>query len=194
MLIAASFIVFTTFKVKLLFKKNLKTMKNLLFPFILLLGVCLLTTSCKDDEDDARSNSAVINGSTITLTEGTLTTFGDNGNGSYDWDVTLTSGDLDLDAYTGTGSFVYLDLNTNSADGLVSGTYNWSADRDEFTIVDGDAGLNFNLATYESDYQMSATGGTVVVNVGDNETEFDVNLTMTDGGTVTAYYKGALTQ
>ncbi len=194
MLIAASFIVFTTFKVKLLFKKNLKTMKNLLFPFILLLGVCLLTTSCKDDEDDARSNSAVINGSTITLTEGTLTTFGDNGNGSYDWDVTLTSGDLDLDAYTGTGSFVYLDLNTNSADGLVSGTYNWSADRDEFTIVDGDAGLNFNLATYEADYQMSATGGTVVVNVGDNETEFDVNLTMTDGGTVTAYYKGALTQ
>jgi hypothetical protein len=168
-------------------------MKNLLFPLILLLGVALLTTSCNDDEDDARANAADINGTTVTLTEGLLGTFGENGNGSYDWDVTLTTGGLDLDAYTGTGSFVYLDLNTNSADGLVSGTYNWAADRDVFTIVDGDAALNFDLATYNADYQMSATGGSVVVTVGDNETEFDINLTLADGETLTAYYKGALT-
>ncbi len=169
-------------------------MKNLLFPLILLLGVSLLTTSCKDDDDDGpRANTVQVNGVTETLTQALLEEYGDNGNGSFDWDITLITDGFDLVNYSGAGSILYLDLNTNSADGLVSGTYNWSADRDVFTIVDGGMTLGYDLATETSDYEMSATAGTVVITVGDNETEFDVSLTMEDGETLNAYYKGELT-
>ena len=174
-------------------------MKNLLFPLILLLGVALLTTSCNDDEDDARANAADINGTTVTLTEAVTVTYGENYyEGSYDWDIFLTTEGLDIDitsGFSGIGSFVYLDLNTNSQGGLVSGTYNWGDiyERDAFTIVDGTVSINLDTSIETADYSMEAASGTVIVNVGESETEFDINLTMDDGEILTAYYKGALT-
>ena len=168
-------------------------MKNLLLPLILLLGLSLLTTSCNDDDDGPRANTVQVNGATETLTQALLEEYGDNGNGSFDWDVTLITDGFDLVNNTGAGSILYLDLNSSSEDGLVSGTYNWSQDREAFTIVDGSMVLAYDLVAESYDYSMEATDGTVVINVGDTETEIDVTMTMQDGETLNAYYKGALT-
>ena len=59
-----------------------------------------------------------------------LESWGENEDGSYDWDVTFTyrrlTYDSETEEYVGTGAVLLLDLNTDSAGGLVPGNYTYS--------------------------------------------------------------------
>ncbi len=172
------------------------------FNFRLILGLmCLLTLtfSCNDDDDDSFGASQfTINGVSYELNQGFLEEFGSNGTvggqESWDFDVTLTSSGITFDpnnvTFVGSGSFIYLDLNTNSPDGLVSGTYNFSGQRNVFTLVDGTAAFNVNIAAGTGN-GFEITGGTVTINTG-NVVRIEFDLTTDTNQSVTGRFSGAL--
>jgi len=116
---------------------------------------------------------------------GILEDYGENDNGSFDWDVELFGSEVN----------VYLDLNTNSADGLVEGTYTYSNVREAFTFVDGEIEFNDESASYdleESTIEIDVDGDTISIEFsgipsGDgNDTEIECEwsgtLTLESGG------------
>lgn len=96
-----------------------------------------------------------------------------------------------MDDFEGEGSAVYLDLNSDSPDGLTAGTYMWSNDREAFTIVDGEAILNANIEMETGDL-VTFIDGSVEIGVHGDETSFEFELTAEDGKKLTGNYKGAL--
>ena len=92
---------------------------------------------------------------------------------------------------TGIGSTLYLDLNTNSATGLVPGTYTYSNERAEFTWVFADAATNFNVDTGEGNY-FDAVSGTVTISVTGNNQRIVVDMLDNNGNQITTNYRGAL--
>ncbi|MAX70547.1 MAG: hypothetical protein CMC76_05515 [Flavobacteriaceae bacterium] len=106
-------------------------MKKITYLFLFLAVTSLTIQSCKKDDDGdslpSVNNEISIDGTVYSIgTTGSLESYGENQDGSFDWDVVLTSSE----------AYVYLDLNTNSSDGLVAGTYNFSENRAAFTFVD----------------------------------------------------------
>lgn len=124
-----------------------------------------------------------------------MTEYGPNGNGSFDFDVELTSSGInynDFDgSFSGIGDIIYLDLNTSLSSGLVTGTYNFSSDRNAFTFVDGGVATDFDSATATGDV-FAVVGGTVEIEIKGNETYFSWNLTISNGTTVTGEFQGIL--
>ncbi|MDA9308105.1 amino acid permease, partial [Flavobacteriaceae bacterium] len=119
--------------------------------------------------------------------------FGENADGSYDWDVYLLGDGITINSSTpvGQGAFIYLDLNTNSADGLVAGTYTYANERAPFTWVFADACASFNTSNFNcASGSYNASAGTVVISGSGNNTTIEVNLTDTSGASITASYTG----
>lgn len=169
-------------------------MKNGLF-FLLASFAILAYTGCNKDDDDALRSEFVLNGTTYSLAKGFIEDYGANGNGSFDFDVTLTSSGVNYSeaqgTFSGMGDFVYLDLNSSLETGLVAGTYNFSSDRNAFTIVDGAIGTDYdlNLGTGED---FTVNGGSVEVELIGNETRFSWSLNISNGTIVTGDFQGIL--
>lgn len=169
--------------------------KFTLLAFLGVLSLTLVMPSCKKDKDNSVKNEFVLDGKSYDLDKGFLIDFGDNGNGSFDFDVVLSSSTINYsDAtgyFNGVGDFIYLDLNSSSDAGLVSGTYNFSSNRDVFSFVDGQVAIGYDIGTLTGE-DFEVNGGTVEVEVNGNEVTIDCNLTLSGGGTVEGNYKGTL--
>lgn len=156
---------------------------------ILLCLTAMLFVACGGDSN---KNEVTTNGESFSLNKGFLESYGENGNGSFDWDVTLTSSDVTYDQsqaeFEGNGTVVYLDLNTNSATGLVDGTYNYDPVRDAFTMVAGSIGFDFELNS-QTGVGFSITAGSVTI----TGEKIDFDVTLSNGNNAVGNYTGALT-
>ncbi|GJM33751.1 MAG: hypothetical protein DHS20C18_27520 [Saprospiraceae bacterium] len=166
------------------------------YSFIGLLSVTMMLQSCKKDDDSGTpKNEFTLNGESFELGKGFLAEYGENGNGSYDFDVTLTSSSITYNEisqeFNGQGDVIYLDLNTSSESGLVDGTYNFSSDREAFTMVYGEIGVDVDAMTGAGDVY-EVIGGTVTIEVDGNETLVEFDLTLSDNTKVTGRFKGVL--
>ena len=156
-------------------------MKKLFYSILFLSVISLTFQSCSSDDDNGSSitlnNEVSIDGTVYALDgTGTLESYGINDDGSYDWDVTLLST---------TGLEVYFDLNTNSEEGLVSGTYTYADDRAEFTFVYSDIS--------NEEFYYTPIEGTIVVSLDGDTTGFVFNLVAQDGTIIEGEWSGALT-
>jgi len=167
-------------------------MKHLKIALFLLLVSFVVLNSCEDDSTP--KNYFKYDGKTYSLSDGYIEDYGAN-NGSFDWDVYIVSSKLNYngDWFTGTGQVIYLDLNTSWENGLVSGTYTYSAERSTFTFVDGGVGINFNMDT-ETGTIVEIIGGTVEITITANEVLFEFNLIAEAGKTIKGRFKGVLTE
>ncbi|WP_299210933.1 hypothetical protein [uncultured Dokdonia sp.] len=173
-------------------------MKNLKLVVLFALVFNLVAVSCKSDDDNdtvASENTMTIDGEQFDVEVGFLSEFGANGDGSFDWDVVLFSDGFTIDTaeeeITGVGASLYLDLNTNSATGLVPGTYIFSNEIAEFTWVDAEGVINFNAETGNGTF-FSAVSGTVVISGTGSDQLIVANLVDANGNALTASYRGLL--
>jgi hypothetical protein len=172
-------------------------MKNLKL-ILLAIVVSLAGVSCSSDDDNnddngSSSNSMNIEGVESDISAAVLIEYGENEDGSYDWDVVLlgeglTVNNQDLD---GSGATLYLDLNTNNADGLRAGTYTFSPnyEREEFTWVAIEGCQNSDGLDCQSGYSQGQDGTVVITGSGSNTT-IEVIVTDTDGDNISANYTG----
>ncbi|NNC95805.1 MAG: hypothetical protein HKN92_09610 [Chitinophagales bacterium] len=159
---------------------------------IILSLCCVLFFACKDDEAEPK-NEFTYNNETYELNKGFIEDFDTNSNGSFDVDVFLTSSNVNFDTgvgdFIGFGDMVYLDLNTNSAGQLVTGTYNYSVTRNAFTFVDGNILTSFNFTTL-SGPEDEVVAGTVEVEAGSPESTIEFDLVTVSGLSVIGRYMG----
>lgn len=167
-------------------------MKNL--TLLTLLSMLLFLSSCKKD-DEGPSNTFTFDGNTITLANGYITNYGNNGNDSYDFDVLLTSEtiiyDQTTEEFTGNGDILYLDLNSSLSTGLEVGNYIYNEEREAFTLVDAEAILNANLEQ-ESGTEITLVGGSVEVSFDGDETILKFDLTSEENKNLKGEFKGIL--
>ena len=168
---------------------------------VVALVMSIAAISCSDDDSDSAvvvNNVMELAGQQYDIDSALLESYGENEDGSYDWDVTFLSGltyDSETELYSGDGSFLYLDLNTDSAGGLVPGIYTYSPEyvREAFkwvyagsgTYVDtDDPGVFGNFNEYSQ--------GTVTITGTDDDQTITVELSTEDGETTaTATYQGS---
>lgn len=166
-------------------------MKNV-FPALFALFVL---AACNPRDTDRRGPTEfTYNNTTYEVPNGYLIDFGANGNATYDWDLYLTSESISKGGFfglTGTGDYIYLDLNVSNPDGLLAGTYNWSATRDDFSVVVGTTALDYNLGTFEGT-AIDAVDGTVDISILGITTTITFTLTLADGNTVSGTWSGTL--
>lgn len=172
-------------------------MKN--FKVVVALVMSIAAISCSSDDDNNNNNNNTSNnvmsiaGEEFDIAAAGLENYGENEDGSYDWDVYLLGDGITINSSTpvGQGATIYLDLNTNSADGLVAGTYTYANERAPFTWVVADACASFNTSNFScTSGSYSASAGTVVITGSGNNTTIEVNLTDTSGASITASYTG----
>ncbi|MGB1242498.1 MAG: hypothetical protein ACPG49_08255 [Chitinophagales bacterium] len=164
--------------------------------FVVSLFFIALSPSCKkDDASPNNQNQFTLNEESFEISKGFIEEYGSNGNDSYDFDVSLVSSDINYNQtegdFSGTGNVIYLDLNTSSENGLVSGTYNYSDDRDTFTLVAAAVATNYDTEN-ETGSNFAVTGGSVDVDVDGSNVSFEFNLTISNNATVTGSFKGSL--
>ncbi|MFT4762028.1 MAG: hypothetical protein ACI9XO_001126 [Paraglaciecola sp.] len=92
--------------------------------------------------------------------------------------ITVANGD-----FAEMGELIYLDLNSSSETKLVTGTYIFSANRAEFTMVDASIGFGVEVVSYAGTI-IEATCGTVEVSKEGNQTVLDFSLPLAGGATV----------
>jgi outer membrane usher protein FimD/PapC len=158
-------------------------MKKLLYS-ILFVAVSLSTFQSCDKDDDNNDGGVNLNNQisiagTISNLSGvaSLESYGENTDGSFDWDVTLV----------GTSSeniSVYFDLNTNSENGLVAGTYTYSDIREAFSFVD------IYVTTGNNQNYVPIEGSVVISGSGDN-TSIVFNLSTQDDIAITGQWTGS---
>lgn len=171
-------------------------MKNL---FIALFAITAFTVcfGCEKDEpaEPVFESEFTYDGTDYELVNGYYNNLGSVGSGNYDWDVILSSKDVVINSggrLEGVGEYIYLDLNANSSENLLPGTYNWANQRDAFTLVPGsEVTVAYNIATFAGTRDR-VTGGTVTVAVDGAETTITFNLTMESGKTVSGQWRGEL--
>ena len=176
-------------------------MKNNQFFIIGVILSAFIFNSCDKDTvsrtSSGSSNYFLYDGKTYNLDKGFIENYGDNENGSYDFDVFLVSESIDYsipdEDYIGLGEVVYLDLNTSSENGLVNGKYNFSSDRDTFTLVDGLIGIKIDIITEEGEELVEIVAGEVDVSVSENNTVLDFDLTTRTNKRVTGKFNKKLT-
>ena len=125
-----------------------------------------------------------------------LESWGENGDGSYDWDVTFTTEGLSFNSeteeYVGTGAVLLLDLNTDSAGGLVPGNYTYSTERAAFKWVFAVSGTNVDTADDSAGDLLTYNQGTVTITgTGDDQTITVDILTEVVKLLATATYQGS---
>ena len=159
----------------------------------LVMSIAAISCSSDDDNNNTSNNVMSIAGVEFDIATAGLIEYGENADGSYDWDVLLFGDGITINSSTpvGQGATIYLDLNTNSADGLVAGTYTYANERAPFTWVDADACASFNTSNFNcASGSYNASAGTVVISGSGNNTTIEVNLTDTSGASITASYTG----
>ena len=175
-------------------------MKNLKL-ILLAIVVSLAGVSCSSSDDDnnngngnggTSANSMNLDGEEFDISAAVLIEYGENEDGSYDWDVVLLGEGLivDNEELDGSGATLFLDLNTNNADGLTPGTYNFSPnyEREEFTWVAIEGCQNSDGFDCQSGYSQGQDGTVVITGSGSNTT-IEVTVT-TNGGNISANYTG----
>ncbi|MDP5078062.1 MAG: hypothetical protein NWQ19_08205 [Nonlabens sp.] len=173
-------------------------MKNLKSILLFVFAAITLISCDKDDDNGAAvvANEFTYQGVTYPLTKGILESFGENENGSFDFDISLFSDGIILDVpnetVTGSGQAVYLDLNSNSMNGLVNGTYNFAIERDAFTIVDGFVATEIDVAT-QTFVAAQVTAGNVVLTINNGQYTILFNLQDAAGEDIVGSYQGTLT-
>ncbi|MFT5891569.1 MAG: hypothetical protein ACI9Y7_001674 [Dokdonia sp.] len=183
-------------------------MKNLKLVVLFALVFNLVAVSCKNDDDNdndddnggdtVSENVMTIDGEAYDIETGFLDGFGENSDGSFDWDITLYSDGFSVNTeentVSGTGSYIYIDLNTNSASGLVPGTYTFSDEREEFTWVVAEGGIDFNVETGEGTIFGEATtgNGSVTITGTGSDQLIEVNILDENGNALTVSYSGVL--
>ena len=175
-------------------------MKNLKL-ILLAIVVSLAGVSCSSDDDNnngngnggTSANSMNLDGEEFDISAAVLIEYGENEDGSYDWDVVLLGEGLivDNEELDGSGATLFLDLNTNNADGLTPGTYNYSPnfEREEFTWVAIEGCQNSDGFDCQSGYSQGQDGTVVITGSGSNTT-IEVIVTDTDGDNISANYTG----
>lgn len=141
-----------------------------------------------------KANEISYNGNEYPLTKGYLENYGDwNGTGYYNFDVTLVDDGITFtqNDEMGTGNFISLELWSLSSNGLVPGTYIFADNNAAQTFSQGETGFNYNFTTWTGT-SYECTGGTVTISQSGTDYIFDVTLTLANGKTVNAYYKGSL--
>ena len=145
-------------------------MKKIIFTTTLLFATAFLFQSC-DNDDDKNSgsdfnNEVTIDGTFYQLNDsGFLEEYGENEDGSFDWDVELV----------GPEAYVYLDLNTTSADGLVEGTYTYSNVREAFSFVDAEIG-------FDDDNYFALEAGTIEIDVDGDTVSIEFTVISSEDG------------
>ena len=164
---------------------------------VVALVMSIVAMSCSSDDDNNNNNTSnnvmSIAGEEYDIAAACLENFGENADGSYDWDVFLLGDGITINSSTpvGQGAVIYLDINTNSADGLVAGTYTFAQDRAPFTWVYADACTNFNTSNFNcASGSYYASTGTVVISGSGSSTSVEVNLQDSAGASITASYTG----
>ena len=171
---------------------------NYLTIISLMLSVFILNSCEKDSVSRTSSGSSnyfSYDGQRYNLDNGYIEDYGDNENGSYDFDVFLVSDSIQYsidDGFNGVGELLYLDLNTSSINGLVSGTYNFSSDRDTFTLVDGLIGIKMDISLDEGEELAEIIAGEVIVSISENNTVLDFDLTTTTNKRITGRFNKKL--
>jgi hypothetical protein len=177
-------------------------MKKLKLVMLLVFSLSLVTFSCSSDDDNNNDGNPgggdgtmTINGETFSIATGVLESYGENSDGSFDWDIVLLSDGFTINTsqqtITGIGAYLYLDLNTNSATGLVPGTYNYADERAEFTWVDAGGSPNVNAETFEGTFFAGVSGTITITGTGSSQV-ITVNIVDTDGNPITASFSGDL--
>ena len=161
--------------------------------------VGMVGISCSSDDDNNNNNNNTSNnvmsiaGEEYDISAAGLENYGENADGSYDWDVYLFGDGITINNSTpiGQGAYIYFDLNTNNADGLVEGTYTYANERAPFTWVDADACGSFNTSNFNCASGIYlATSGTVVISGSGTNTTVQVNFLDNSGASITASYTG----
>jgi len=163
------------------------------------LVMSIAAISCSDDDSDSAvvvNNVMELAGQQYDIDSALLESYGENEDGSYDWDVSFyTEGfsyDSETGEFVGTGAALLLDLNTNSAGGLVPGIYTYSPERAEFKWVFAASGTNIDTANDSGDFIYSYSQGTVTITGTDDDQTITVDLSTEDGETTaTATYQGS---
>lgn len=170
----------------------MKNFKIAVIAFVV--GMVAISCSSDDDNNKTSSNNVMnIAGVEYDISAAGLENYGENADGSFDWDVYLFGDGITINNSTpvGQGAYIYLDLNTNSADGLVPGTYTFAQDRAPFTWVYADACTNFNTSNFNcASGSYNASTGTVVISGSGSSTSVEVNLQDSAGASITASYTG----
>ena len=159
----------------------------------LVMIIAAISCSSDDDNNNNTSNNVMsIAGEEFDISAAVLIEYGENEDGSYDWDVVLLGEGLIVnnEELDGSGATLYLDLNTNSADGLTAGTYNFSPnyEREEFTWVAIEGCQNAEGFDCQS-ANIQGQDGTVVITGSGSNTTIEVTVT-TNGGNISANYTG----
>ena len=169
-------------------------MKKLYYPLILILTASISMTSCKKDSNKI-NNEFTFEGSTIGLDVGYIKQYGINDDStSYDIDVNLVTEGISYSAQaiiSGVGDYIYLDLNSPDILGLAEGTYVWSKERADFTIVFGDATLNADVMLGTGQL-IELSSGSIEVSFDGDETILELDLISKDDKPLTGYFKGVL--
>jgi len=162
----------------------------------LLIVAVMALGSCTFFSDVFGLNRFTVDGEAYPVSQLWLDYWGSNGNGSYDVDVVIASEGLDYDS-GGRGDYIYLDLNSPSSS-LENGTYEWSSERDDYTIVFGVAWLGLDTSAGTFDDVALITGGEVTFReelVGEDQVfRFDLRGEDENGSSVEVggYFRGPI--
>ena len=173
-------------------------MKNFKVTYLFILSLSFLAISCSDDDSDSApvvNNVMEIGAQQFDIDSALLESYGENEDGSYDWDVSFyTEGfsfNSETEEYVGTGAALILDLNTNSAGGLVPGAYAYSTERAAFKWVFAGSGTNIDTANESGDFLFYNQGTVTITGTGEDQI-ITVDLLTESGETnTTATYKGS---
>ena len=173
-------------------------MKNFKVTYLFILSLSFLAISCSDDDSDSApvvNNVMEIGGQQFDIDSALLESYGENEDGSYDWDVSFyTEGfsfNSETEEYVGTGAALILDLNTNSAGGLVPGIYAYSTERAAFKWVFAASGTNVDTANESGDFLYYNQGTVTITGTGEDQI-ITVDLLTESGETnTTATYQGS---
>lgn len=125
----------------------------------LLAFVVVALASCTFFSDALGLNRFTVDGESYPVSQLWVMYWGANGNGSYDIDVIMASDGLDYDT-GGQGDYIYLDLNSPSSS-LENGTYSWSLDRNDYTLVYATGWIGRDTSAGTTDDYAYITGGEV---------------------------------
>ena len=143
-----------------------------------------------------KANEIRYDGNKYPLTKGYIKYYGDSGGEEeyYNFDVYLVDNGITItqNDYYGVGNYLYFEMWSPSSSMLMPGTYTFASNHNSYTFSIGKARFNYNIAT-DSGIEYSCISGTVTVSQSGTDYIFDVTITLGNGKTLNAYYKGPVT-
>ena len=161
--------------------------------------IAALFSSCNKD-DSEKASLITFEGKTYELSKGCISKpdlKSLSAPATNDYGVYLMSSGINMpydEPPTGTGNFIGIWLYSSSATDLLPGTYEFADTYASFTFDDGVVFLETSYNPVKSLTPTGIAGGTLKVAVEGNTYEFTFNGTLEGGKSISAYYKGALTE